>query len=97
LNPPYGRTIATWVEKLVREYVCKSVTEAIALVPARLDTRWFNKFRDYPVCFIAGRLRFSGHENSAPFPSAAIYLGEHIDRFDAAFSDVGDVWVRWRK
>jgi phage N-6-adenine-methyltransferase len=97
MNPPYGRTIAAWVQKLIDEYDRGSVTAAIALVPARTDTIWFRKFRDWPVCFIAGRLRFSGHENSAPFPSALVYLGEHIDKFNATFSDVGDVWVRWRK
>ena len=77
------------------EYVGGNVCEAVALVPARVDTSWFNRLRDYAVCFIRGRLQFSGHENSAPFPSAVVYLGSRRDAFYGTFSDLGDVWVRW--
>jgi DNA N-6-adenine-methyltransferase Dam len=97
LNPPYGRNIAPWVEKLVQQYIRRSVTEAIALVPARVDTDWFRQFRDYAVCFVDGRLKFSGHENSAPSPSAVVYLGMDIEKFSSAFSDIGDIWVRWTR
>ena len=97
MNPPYGRPIVDWVEKLVAEHASGRVTEAIALVPARVDTDWFRKFRDCAVCFIDGRLKFSGHDNSAPFPSAVVYLGGRIDDFHGAFSEAGDIWVRWSK
>lgn len=97
MNPPYGREIGPWVEKLVAEYVTGRTTQAIALVPARVDTDWFRQFRDYAICFIDGRLKFSGHQNSAPFPSALVYLGGDIDRFYDAFADIGDVWIRWQK
>jgi len=97
MNPPYGRGIEVWVEKLVAEYMSGNVSEAIALVPARVDTDWFRKFRDYAICFVDGRLKFSGHENSAPFPSAVVYLGGDIDKFYEAFSSLGDIWVRWQK
>jgi phage N-6-adenine-methyltransferase len=96
LNPPYGRTIGAWVEKLCAEQASGRVTAAIALVPARVDTGWFRRFRDFAVCFIDGRLKFSGHENSAPFPSAVVYLGDDVSAFHAGFADLGDVWVRWR-
>lgn len=97
MNPPYGREIVPWVEKLVCDYKAGHVTQAIALVPARVDTDWFRQFRDYAICFIDGRLKFSGHENSAPFPSAVVYLGGDIDRFYEAFSGLGDIWIRWQK
>jgi phage N-6-adenine-methyltransferase len=97
MNPPYGRGIEVWVEKLVAAYMSGNVSEAIALVPARVDTDWFRKFRDYAICFVDGRLKFSGHENSAPFPSAVVYLGGDIDKFYEAFSPLGDIWVRWQK
>ena len=96
MNPPYGRAIGDWVSKLVEEYGAGRVTEAIALVPARTDTEWFSQFRDGAVCFLRGRLKFSNHNNSAPFPSSAIYLGERVDDFRAAFGDLGDVWLRVR-
>ncbi len=97
MNPPYGRPIVAWVEKLVDEHASGRVTEAIALVPARVDTDWFRKFRDFAICFVDGRLKFSGHENSAPFPSAVVYLGGDIDKFHSVFLDTGDTWVRWER
>lgn len=97
MNPPYGREIGEWVTKLVTEHREGRTKEAIALVPARVDTDWFRQFRDFAICFIDGRLKFSGHDNSAPFPSAVVYLGSNLDRFSDSFGDIGDVWVRWRK
>lgn len=93
MNPPYGSAIADWTTKLRMEYEAKHVSAAIALVPARTDTRWFRELSDYPRCFIHGRLCF-GNSSSAPFPSAAFYLGVHVDRFAAAFAHLGDTFVR---
>lgn len=97
MNPPYGRPIQDWVQKLCAEYAMGNVKQAIALVPARTDTDWFRQFRDCAICFIDGRLKFSGSKNSAPFPSAVVYLGSDMDLFDKAFSDLGDTWVRWQR
>ncbi len=95
MNPPYGRPIARWVEKLCGEYRAGHVSAAVALVPARTDTTWFQMLRDAAMCFIDGRLKFSGHDNAAPFPSAAAYLGDNIAAFADAFGGAGDIWVRW--
>ena len=95
MNPPYGRPIAGWVEKLCGEYRAGRVSAAVALVPARTDTTWFQMLRDAAMCFINGRLKFSGHDNAAPFPSAAAYLGDDIAAFADAFGGAGDIWVRW--
>jgi hypothetical protein len=95
MNSPYGPVIGAWVRKLHSEYAeARNTTQAIALVPARPDTEWFRVLRDFPVCFIAGRLTFIGNDASAPFPSAAFYLGDVPDAFEAAFDGLGDVWVR---
>lgn len=96
MNPPYGREIAPWVEKLCGEHASGAVREAIALVPARVDTEWFRMFRDFAVCFLNGRLKFSGHENSAPFPSAVVYIGPDIISFCREFEEIGDIWLRVR-
>lgn len=98
MNPPYGRGIDQWASKLVTEHEDGRVTAAVALVPARTDTQWFRIFRDHPVCFLTGRLRFltsEGETDPAPFPSAAIYLGDREDLFAEVFAQVGDVYVRW--
>lgn len=92
MNPPYGDVIGDWVEKLVGEYRAGRVTQALALVPARTDTQWFREFREFPRCFIIGRLKFGDATNSAPFPSVVISLGCDHDRFLEVFGEIGDVY-----
>lgn len=91
MNPPYGRVLSQWIRHLVNEHKAGRVTEAIALVPSRTDTQWFRSLRQYPRCFLWGRLRFSD-AGSAPFPSMLVYLGSNVAAFRAAFADVGDVY-----
>jgi hypothetical protein len=100
MNPPYGREIGAWVEKLCSEFVAGNVTEAIALVPARVDTAWWDKLtsaaRSYPlVCFVRGRLTFINNADPAPFPSALIYLGDNRIEFYSVFSTIGRIWGAW--
>jgi hypothetical protein len=94
MNPPYGRDIPDWVAKLCDSHESGGVTEAIALVPARTDTQWWQRLRDYPVCFVTGRLKFGGNTEAAPFPSAVFYLGNNLEAFYYAFQGIGDIWQR---
>jgi hypothetical protein len=89
MNPPYGREIVSWTTKLRDELAAGWVTEAIALLPARVDTGWWHSLRPEHLCLIRGRLQFSGYECSAPFPSVAAYFGSEPDRFRAAFWGLG--------
>lgn len=96
MNPPYGRSIGEWVNKLT-ESLDTGVTEAIALVPARVDTQWWNALtaRYSMVCFVSGRLTFIGNEDAAPFPSAVVYLsqsGKNALAFYDVFSQFGRIW-----
>ena len=95
LNPPYGRAIDAWIAKLVASYEVGAVSEAVALVPARVDTEWFRRLDPFPRCFVYGRLTFANAEDPAPFPSAIFYLGENIAGFAAAFGAIGGIWVRF--
>lgn len=92
MNPPYGTDTPHWMLKLQREYRAGRVSEAIVLVAARTETRWFRVLREHPRCFLSSRLKFSGHENSAPFPSAVFYLGDNLDAFVSGFTDIGDIY-----
>jgi hypothetical protein len=94
MNPPYGREIERWVAKLCDEHEHGEVIEAIALLPARTDTQWFQRLRDYACCFVEGRLTFIGNNDPAPFPSALFYLGEDLGKFHQYFKGIGDVWQR---
>ncbi|MBU0494365.1 MAG: helix-turn-helix domain-containing protein [Chloroflexi bacterium] len=94
MNPVYGRAIGQWVEKLVSEHAAGRVPQGLALLPARTDTAWFRLLVDYPLCFLHGRLNFSGHENGAPFPSVVVGLGCDLVAFLDAFEDLGAVFRR---
>ena len=89
MNPPYGDEIAAWVERMVRAYENSEIAEAIALLPARTDTAWYQTLADYRMCFIRGRLKFSNSENSAPFPSVVVYLGTDVANFYDFFGKLG--------
>ena len=97
MNPPYGREVDAWVEKLVDSYTAGAVTEAIALLPARTDTQWWQRINDYHVCFVVGRLTFIGNNDPAPFPSVVVYLGSEVDQFVNTFEDLGPIWHRTRR
>lgn len=94
MNPPYGRAIGDWTTKLRESFEAGEVAAAVALVPARTDTAWMHDLRDYPRCFVRGRIAFSGHDTAAPFPSCAVYLGPDPERFAEAFAELGDTFVR---
>src|SRR5262249_22189636 len=97
MNPPYGDEIAIWVDRLIQAYEGEEIVEAIALLPARTDTKWFQsltEIEDYVLCFVTGRLRFSGAENSAPFPSVVVYMGPDVELFKKYFEGVIGFCVR---
>lgn len=93
MNPPYGTVIGDWIDKLAAEVKYGNVTEAIALLPARTDTAWWTRLPSEALCFVTGRLRFSGM-GPAPFPSVAAYLGTTPDGFLDAFADAGVLYRR---
>lgn len=77
MNPPYGRGIGKWVKKAheatFMDWQHKGA-KVVCLLPARTDTAWWH---DYAIPygkiqFLRGRLKFGGHKNSAPFPSAIV-------------------------
>ncbi len=73
LNPPYGRGIGAWFKKAY-ESSLEGVT-VVMLVPARTDTSYWHRYvidTKAEVRFVKGRLKFGGHANSAPFPSAVV-------------------------
>ena len=90
LNPPYGRQIGQWTTKLDSEYHKGNVDDAILLVPARTDTKWFNDIADHPFCLVTGRVYFSNCANSAPFPSVLFYLGDNNSGFAEFFQGLGN-------
>jgi phage N-6-adenine-methyltransferase len=71
MNPPYGRTIGDWMRKAYESALAGALV--VCLVPARTDTAWWHDYAAKgTVRFLRGRLKFGGHKNSAPFPSALV-------------------------
>jgi hypothetical protein len=89
MNPPYGREVGVWTDKLMRDYWTGPIVEAIALLPVRTDTEWWARMDLVGLCLLQGRLRFGQATNSAPFPSVLIYLGQRLQSFSDAFDDCG--------
>ncbi len=88
VNPPYGRAIADWVNKI--DFEAQVGTEIVALLPARIDTKWFAKvWRAPALCFWRGRITFLGADSGAPFPSVVAYWGQRVGRFASAFHSAG--------
>lgn len=93
MNPPYGDEIGPWVARLDQAYKAEEIHEAIALLPGRTDTDWFVPMFAYPICFVHGRLKFSGSDNSATFPSVIVYLGIDLESFKEFFIDIGPIMI----
>lgn len=90
INPPYGRGIGRWVEAWARS----PAKHAIALLPARTDTRWFAAgwAASNAACFLRGRLTFVGAPAPAPFPSVLLYRGTRSVGFVEALEGAGLVF-----
>ena len=74
MNPPYGRTIKTWMQKAYESSLAGATV--VCLVPARTDTAWWHDYAmKGEIRFLRGRLKFvsrNGKGDSAPFPSAVV-------------------------
>lgn len=71
MNPPYGREIGKWMKKAYESSL--QGTTVVCLVPSRTDTKWWHDYAmKGEIEFIKGRLKFGGHKESAPFPSAVV-------------------------
>jgi hypothetical protein len=63
--------IGRWVRNAYE--VSKNGSTVVCLLPARMDTAWWNDYcQKEKIEFIHGRLKFGGSKNSAPFPSAVV-------------------------
>src|SRR3990172_2084765 len=74
VNPPYGRVIGAWVEKMATG----GASVCVGLLPARTDTRWFHDYilGKAEIRFLRGRLKFGESKSSAPFPSMICVWGK---------------------
>lgn len=99
LNPPYGRdggdsNQELWSARLIEQYRAGITTEAVLLVNAVTDRKWFQPLWEYPICFTNHRIKFYNAETEAGQPThgnALVYLGpsEKTNEFFRLFSQFG--------
>ncbi len=110
LNPPYGYTNgesnqALWSSRLIDQYTIGNVTQAVLLVNAAVDTKWFHRLFQYcerephffPVCFPDHRINFyspDSSESGSTHGSALVYFGTQIKEFYTIFCQFGLVMER---
>lgn len=102
LNPPYGFDDGTsnqeaWSTRLVEQYNAGVTTEAVLLVNAVTDRKWFQPLWQFPICFTDHRIRFYNAEVEAGQPThgnALIYFGKQEERFIALFKQFGPIVKR---
>jgi phage N-6-adenine-methyltransferase len=98
LNPPYSRAlIGPFVTKMVEERSAGRVTAGIMLGHSYTDPAWFHTAVEVAdaLCFTRGRIKFVNNEIgevAAPtLGQVFFYFGDDVDKFAAAFSEVGSV------
>ena len=102
LNPPYERGIvSSFVNKLVHEYECGRVDQAILLLLGNsCFNRYFRPLWKYPVCFHNGRIYFYLQNNKLfnfGYGSLFVYIGPEGEKFFETFSPFGVVtYARFR-
>ena len=74
INPPYGRTLGSWVELANQWFEGGECPVIVMLIPSRTDTLWWHAAMEggAKAHHIKGRLRFEGASSTAPFPSSLL-------------------------
>jgi phage N-6-adenine-methyltransferase len=99
LNPPYGydgpkANQSRWSQRLIEQYQAGITKQAVLLVSANMETKWFQAMCDYPVCLPDHRINFyqpDGKRSGSTHASALVYLGPNIQRFIQVFRQFGRV------
>jgi ParB family transcriptional regulator, chromosome partitioning protein len=98
LNPPYSQTIE-WTRRLRQEYENDKVTQAVLLVNANPEVKWFRELYDYPFALTHVRTKFYNEmtvQDQPISPSAIFYFGKNIRKFAAEVYSFATTFQRYR-
>jgi hypothetical protein len=100
LNPPYGKSEGAesnqelWSRRLIEQFQSGITIEAVLLVNANTEAKWFQPLYDYLICFTNHRIRFYNTEGTSSQPTqgnALIYFGPQKARFTELFKQFGPI------
>jgi hypothetical protein len=100
INPPYGKrdnksSQALWIARLLSAYDSGEIDQAVLLVNATTDRKWFPQLCNFPICFV-GRVPHYTESLEKTIPihgSALVYFGPNIEYFGEVFQEFGPVMV----
>jgi hypothetical protein len=101
LNATYSNQ-TPWTHKLIMSYQSGTVPQAILLTNGEIGAKWYQLALHHcsAYCSIRGRLKFrskNGTIGTQPrWSSVVFYFGPNIERFFAAFGDLGEVSVPYK-
>ncbi len=104
LNPPFGRGIEKWFEKLALEFREGRTTEAVVLWKAALETGAMRILVSIPeyrysavprkrISYLTGEQKKRGGGDSATFTTMLHYFGPNGTRFTEVFGEICDIWI----
>lgn len=96
LYPSASGKAGKWTKKAIAEYEIGNMTEAIILVKASPNSKWFQKLiRSFPACFPNEPIQFldaQGHPLPKPQNgNTFFYLGQNPERFKQVFGAIGSI------
>lgn len=101
LNPPYGKRAnhsnqKLWSQKLIREYSKGNISQAVLLVNAATDTKFFVPLWNYPICFTDHRIHFNSpagtpSKRQPTHGSVFVYFGPNVAAFADVFGQFGHI------
>lgn len=96
LNPPYGRYISLWTEKVIQEFDQGNIQQAVILVrPASASAWYMDLSKRFAKCETYRRICFINADGEAqkqpPHGNIFFYLGDNEQRFREVFSTIGVV------
>lgn len=96
LNPPYGKHISLWTEKVVQKFDQGNIKQAVLLVrPASASSWYMDLSKRFAKCETYRRICFINAKGEAqkqpPHGNVFFYLGDNEKRFRDMFGTVGVV------
>lgn len=90
---------AVWINKLIQEFICKNITEALCITYACTSEVWFQPLLNHPQCFLSPRTNYytpDGKVKKGVTKGSVItYLGDNVQGFARVFQEFGKIKIAY--